>query len=211
MRLRVIHSVIAGGLVAACAQVSRPPREIPLPAPAHAQAPARVVQVDYGREAKFVACVGHDCPAVTPKTIAVIEPAITPTAIESPLPPPVTAAIVAPKRQSVTVEFPFGGTALNPRDQSALVTSIPVARRATRIVINGRTDNVGPESANNELALRRAIAVRNFLRQRLSGSNNVIVIESKGSCCYVAENDSADGRARNRRVEIEFQINGDVS
>lgn len=210
MRFTIVHSVIAGGLVAACAQMSQRGREPPVPSAPAAAVPSRLVQMDYGRDAKFVLCAGTDCPTVTPKTTS-STPEVRPAAMEvappAP-PPPAKPAPAKPMAHSLTVEFPFGGSALSAREQAALVAALPVAKRAERIVIKGRTDNVGPEGANNQLALQRAVAVRNFLRQRLQATDNVIVIDAKGSCCYVANNDSAEGRARNRRVEVEFSLEG---
>lgn len=210
MRLTTLHSVIAGGLVAACAQMSQSGRESPPPPAPTAAAPSRVVQMDYGRDAKFVLC-SADCPRVTPKTIAQSMPEVRPVLMEAapPAPPPATKPLAAQtKVHSVTLEFPFGGAVLSARQQAALTAALPVAKRAARIVIKGRTDNVGPEGANNQLALQRAVTVRNFLRQRLQTVDNLIVIEARGSCCYLANNDSVEGRARNRRVEVEFSLEG---
>jgi outer membrane protein OmpA-like peptidoglycan-associated protein len=83
-----------------------------------------------------------------------------------------------------------------------------VARQAARIVISGRTDSTGEAQANNRLALSRAIATRNFLRQQIPGVDNVIVIDAKGSCCFVADNATPQGRARNRRVDVAFALQG---
>ena len=67
--------------------------------------------------------------------------------------------------------------------------------------VEGHTDNVGSVTTNNELSFRRAIAVRDYLiGQRIAASS--IDVAGLGSSQPVADNATADGRARNRRVEI---------
>lgn len=212
MKITAMHSLLAGGFVAACAQVSHTGRDAPAPArvPAHAQVITRLAQIDYGREARFVSCAVAECPTVTQKALAIVADPLRPTAIETPPPSPEPAAPQT-KPELLTLEFGSGSAALSAESQAKLLAALPAAKRAARIVIRGRTDEVGAKDVNNQLALRRAIAVRNVLRQRLGGAQGDIVVEAKGSCCYLAGNDSPQGRARNRRVEIEFKVNGEVS
>ncbi len=67
--------------------------------------------------------------------------------------------------------------------------------------IVGHTDSTGSDAVNNPLSLARAESARNFLTLRgVSGAR--IWVEGRGSHQPIASNDSADGRARNRRVEI---------
>ena len=85
----------------------------------------------------------------------------------------------------------------------------PGSRAGTgRIVISGRTDSVGPEEFNQQLALARAMAVRNFIRDAVPDLPNVIAIDAKGRCCFIASNDDEGGRSRNRRVEVVFTSSG---
>ena len=97
---------------------------------------------------------------------------------------------------------------LSAQEKKRIRDFLPVARQAARIVISGRTDSTGEEQANDRLALSRAIATRNFLRQQIPGVDNVIVIDAKGSCCFVADNATPEGRARNRRVDVAFALQG---
>jgi outer membrane protein OmpA-like peptidoglycan-associated protein len=70
-----------------------------------------------------------------------------------------------------------------------------------RISIEGHTDNVGGESFNIDLSLRRAEAVKNYLVT--SGiSRNRISTNGFGESMPVASNNTAHGRQINRRVEI---------
>ncbi len=72
---------------------------------------------------------------------------------------------------------------------------------ATNLRIIGHTDSTGSDAINNPLSLARAESARNFLTLRgVSGAR--IQVEGRGSHQPVASNDTLDGRARNRRVEI---------
>jgi len=101
------------------------------------------------------------------------------------------------------VQFASGTAKLTATAREALarfagvVASYPVLQYD----IEGHTDSVGRESANQELSLQRAIAVRDYLIvQGIRAS--AIDVAGFGSSMPVADNASADGRARNRRVEI---------
>ncbi|MEG0150335.1 MAG: OmpA family protein [Comamonas sp.] len=67
--------------------------------------------------------------------------------------------------------------------------------------IIGHTDSTGSDAINDPLSLRRAESTRNYLTMRGVGGTR-IQVQGMGSRQPVASNDSADGRARNRRVEI---------
>lgn len=67
--------------------------------------------------------------------------------------------------------------------------------------IVGHTDATGTDDINAPLSARRAQAVRDYLIDRGVHANRVEAV-GRGATEPVASNDSADGRARNRRVEI---------
>jgi outer membrane protein OmpA-like peptidoglycan-associated protein len=69
------------------------------------------------------------------------------------------------------------------------------------IVVEGYTDSVGSESSNMTLSQARAEAVRSFLVSKGLPSDKLTAV-GKGKANPVASNDTADGRANNRRVEI---------
>ncbi|WP_370660493.1 OmpA family protein [Massilia soli] len=69
------------------------------------------------------------------------------------------------------------------------------------VTIIGHTDSVGGESINQPLSVNRAASTRSYLAQR-GVSPNRITIEGRGEREPIASNDDANGRARNRRVEI---------
>jgi len=69
------------------------------------------------------------------------------------------------------------------------------------MVVEGYTDSVGSESANMKLSQDRANAVRAYLVSKGLPADKVTAV-GKGKANPVAANDTADGRANNRRVEI---------
>jgi outer membrane protein OmpA-like peptidoglycan-associated protein len=72
---------------------------------------------------------------------------------------------------------------------------------ATLVTIVGHTDNTGSDAINNPLSLDRAHSARDYLIARGVAVSR-FTTEGMGSRQPVADNNSADGRAQNRRVEI---------
>ena len=73
--------------------------------------------------------------------------------------------------------------------------------QSTDVRIVGHTDNTGSDAINNPLSVDRANSTRNYLTSRgVSGSR--LQVEGHGSYQPIASNNTADGRSRNRRVEI---------
>lgn len=70
------------------------------------------------------------------------------------------------------------------------------------IVAVGHTDSIGSDSYNNRLSLRRSNAVKTYLVSKGVEAGKIFV-EGKGEKQPVATNKTAEGRAQNRRVEIE--------
>ncbi len=75
------------------------------------------------------------------------------------------------------------------------------ANPTTRVTIIGHTDSTGTDAINNPLSYNRADSVRNYLTARGVDARR-ITVDGRGSREPVADNASAEGRARNRRVEI---------
>ena len=110
--------------------------------------------------------------------------------------------------------FPEGGYQLGPAGQAALDRHVPQLRslRDTKVVVYGFTDNtpVGPAlnragiSNNLDLSARRAANVATYFRDQ--GVNpNIISAKGFGETHPVAPNDTAQGRAQNRRIEIVLE------
>lgn len=72
------------------------------------------------------------------------------------------------------------------------------------MVVNGYTDNVGTYDNNIALSQKRAQAVRDYLVSK-GIPQDLISAQGKGPDAPVADNNSTEGRAQNRRVEIVVQ------
>ena len=70
------------------------------------------------------------------------------------------------------------------------------------IIAVGHTDSVGSDAYNQKLSVKRAEAVKAYLVTKGIEKNRVYT-EGKGEIQPVADNKTAEGRAKNRRVEIE--------
>lgn len=101
------------------------------------------------------------------------------------------------------VQFATATANLNPpaRESLARFSGIVASYPELRFTIEGHTDDVGSDLTNNDLSLRRAISVRDYLTS-LGVPATSIVVQGYGPYRPIADNASADGRARNRRVEI---------
>lgn len=86
--------------------------------------------------------------------------------------------------------------ALMTRLQGADVSSIKVV---------GHTDNVGTDAYNQTLSERRANSVADYLLSKGVAPNKVSS-EGKGESEPVAENDTEEGRAKNRRVDLHINV-----
>jgi outer membrane protein OmpA-like peptidoglycan-associated protein len=71
----------------------------------------------------------------------------------------------------------------------------------TTVTIIGHTDSTGTDAINNPLSVNRAAATRDYLVDRGVATNR-IAIDGRGSREPIADNNTVDGRAKNRRVEI---------
>ena len=70
------------------------------------------------------------------------------------------------------------------------------------IIAVGHTDSVGNDAYNQKLSVRRAESVKAYLVTK-GIEKNRIYTEGKGEKQPVADNKTKEGRAKNRRVEIE--------
>ena len=104
------------------------------------------------------------------------------------------------------VLFDFDKSNLKPGGKEALKAYLKEARaqlsRASKVKISGHTDNVGGQKYNQKLSQRRAEAVRNYLVS-LGADSKKMTVFGKGETKPVASNKTKEGRAKNRRVEIE--------
>lgn len=92
------------------------------------------------------------------------------------------------------------------RDSNAALNQLAELMSAhpnMRIRIEGHTDNTGPEAVNLRLSRERALAVSRFLTARGISSDRLIA-KGYGSSQPRADNNTEEGRSRNRRIEISY-------
>jgi outer membrane protein OmpA-like peptidoglycan-associated protein len=97
--------------------------------------------------------------------------------------------------------FDVGRSAIRPEMRPVLDQFAQGLDPNMRVRIIGHTDSTGSDSINNPLSVERAQSVRDYLAARGVQSARV-EISGEGARQPVASNESTDGRARNRRVEI---------
>lgn len=189
----------------------------------------RISQVEFGRQAAFAQCLSPACPAVTPKTLALdaqpftsahwpMDTSASLSEGEALVPAPVatgptTPAVAKAKpaqpgellTRQVVVHFAFGDASLSPAARALIDEVAEPLATVRRIAISGRTDSVGPRQSNQWLATARANAVRDHLRSRHPHLAPAVTLEAQGACCFAASNETPQGRALNRRVEIAFE------
>lgn len=87
------------------------------------------------------------------------------------------------------------------RESLARLSGVLSAYPALKLRIEGHTDNVGSDATNLKLSTDRAAAVRDYLvGQGVPAAG--IEVAGLGPAAPVADNTTAEGRARNRRVEV---------
>jgi OOP family OmpA-OmpF porin len=148
------------------------------------------------------ALVRAAAPAPAPEPIARPAP---------PPPPPAPAPAPAPQPPAATkvtyaadAFFDFDKAVLKPEGKAKLddLTSKIGDINLEVIIAVGHTDSVGNDTYNQKLSVRRAEAVKAYLVSKGIEKNRVYT-EGKGEKQPVADNKTAEGRAKNRRVEIE--------
>lgn len=82
----------------------------------------------------------------------------------------------------------------------SLIDKIPAGNRIS-LTVTGHTDNTGTNIYNQELSMRRAFTVSDYIRDKKPGSN-ITAVNGMGESMPVADNKTATGRRKNRRVEI---------
>jgi len=116
--------------------------------------------------------------------------------------------VVAPTVQRVVLNadtfFDFDKTTIKPEGRQVLdqVASQAAQLNLETIIATGHTDSTGPAAYNQGLSERRANAVKTYLISQGVATDRIYV-EGKGATQPIASNATREGRAQNRRVEIE--------
>ncbi len=101
------------------------------------------------------------------------------------------------------VLFDTGRHSLRPgaREKLAKVAGITLAHPGLKLEVEGHTDSVGGDEYNQQLSERRAQSVRDYLTQQGVSAGSITAL-GFGKSQPVASNQTAEGRQRNRRVEL---------
>ena len=141
-------------------------------------------------------------PPPPPPAPVVVPPAPAP----APAPVPVAPPKVVSEKVTYAADafFDFDKATLKPEGKAKLDELASKIKSFTLevVIAVGHTDSVGSDAYNQKLSLRRAEAVKAYLVSKGIEANRVYT-EGKGEKQPLADNKTADGRAKNRRVEIE--------
>ena len=150
------------------------------------------------------ATAAADCDGALKPVAAAVAPAATP-APATPAPAPAPAPAVASKVTfSADAFFDFDKAVLKPEGKAKLddLASKVKGINLEVVIAVGHTDSVGSDAYNQKLSVRRAEAVKAYLVSKGIEKNRVYT-EGKGEKQPIADNKTKEGRAKNRRVEIE--------
>ena len=144
-------------------------------------------------------CDGAIAPAMAPAAPAAAAPAAAAPAAAPAAPPAATKVTYA-----ADAFFDFDKSVLKPEGKAKLDDLVGKIKDINLevIIAVGHTDSVGSDAYNQKLSVRRSEAVKAYLVSKGIEKNRVYT-EGKGEKQPVADNKTAEGRAKNRRVEIE--------
>lgn len=119
-------------------------------------------------------------------------------------PPPVAAPVSEKVVYDADTFFDFDKTDIKPDGRTMLDELVRQVQQLELevIIAVGHTDSIGSETYNQGLSERRANAVKTYLVNRGIDPNRIYT-EGKGESQPVASNATREGRAQNRRVELE--------
>jgi len=144
-------------------------------------------------------------PAPKPAPPPEPKPAPPAPAPEKPKPAPEKPKPVAEKVTfAADVLFDFDKAVIKPEGKSKLddISNKAKGINLEVVIAIGHADSVGSDAYNQRLSVRRSESVKAYLVSRGIEANRVYT-EGKGEKQPVADNKTRDGRAKNRRVEIE--------
>jgi OOP family OmpA-OmpF porin len=110
------------------------------------------------------------------------------------------------QKRAVTygIYFDFNKDTIKPESEPVLkeIVQAMTDNPGWKLTVEGHTDNIGGDAYNLDLSKRRAAAVKQALVTRYRIAPDRLSTNGFGSSSPVDTNDTLEGRARNRRVEL---------
>lgn len=151
-------------------------------------------------------------PAPAPAPVVAPPPAPAPVAVPAPAPAPKPAdtfrtQIIEKPVRLEGANFATGSSRLLAGAGSKLDEVVDAAQRYPEIdlTVTGYTDSIGNAQANERLSQARADAVKTYLVGKGVAASR-ITTSGRGAAEPIADNATAEGRAKNRRVEIRYVL-----
>lgn len=143
-------------------------------------------------------------PPPPPAPAAPPQPVVVPRAAPAPVPVAPPKAVQEKVTFAADAYFDFDKSVLKPEAVAKLTDLVSKTKAVNLevIIAVGHTDSVGTSAYNQKLSVARANAVKTFLVKQGIERNRVYT-EGKGELNPVADNKTSQGRAKNRRVEVE--------
>jgi len=109
------------------------------------------------------------------------------------------------------IEFAFDSAELTAASKAMLDDAVArltpykelIRNETTHVTVTGHTDSTGPEAYNQGLSERRANAVADYMANSLGVDRARMQVSGVGEANPVADNATREGRAKNRRVEVD--------
>ncbi len=112
----------------------------------------------------------------------------------------------------IGLSFPSGKSTIEP-EYFSLLTSVQRAIRnfsEATITIEGHTDAIGNDRYNENLSYERAMAVKQYLLANMGLDDSRITALGYGETRPIASNETGEGRAQNRRIDLVLTFSEDV-
>lgn len=125
-------------------------------------------------------------------------------AVAEPAPAPVPRVVSETVSMSAETLFDVDKTIIKPAGKvnlDAVADRVNGMNTVDSVSIVGHTDSTGTDAYNQDLSMRRANSVKNYLLEK-GVSSSVISTSGMGESQPVASNATREGRSQNRRVEV---------
>lgn len=147
------------------------------------------------------------CPDSAPATAVDASgcvPATPPSAAAVTAPPVAATAVASQPGFRLDVHFAEGKSAIPAKYESQLAAAAEYIKNnpAARFVVEGHTDSIGNEQANQTLSQKRAESVRNALVRQFGIAADRLAARGFGEKQPIADNSTPEGRLLNRRVVV---------